>query len=95
MQVIIDGVPYVPVPAVLEPTTLAPGDSPRDLWAFLRKLRERDGLSLDDAARQIGITRQYLWYLESGKVTNPSFQVMIGLSRVYEFSLDSAAKMFG
>lgn len=41
--------------------------SPDDLGAFLRALREERGITQEQLAEDLGITRQYLHEIETGK----------------------------
>jgi len=43
--------------------------TPADLGAFLRSLREERQLTQEQLADDLGITRQYLYEIESGKPT--------------------------
>ena len=54
----------------------------RDLATIVREARERKGLSLSEAARQIGMTKAHLWQIESGGATNPTLRVAAGIRRV-------------
>ncbi|CAG9607815.1 helix-turn-helix domain-containing protein [Pseudoneobacillus rhizosphaerae] len=54
----------------------------------LRKIRLERGMSLDDAANQIGITKQYLSMVEIGVRKSVSFDIMANLSKCYNIPLD-------
>ena len=46
------------------------------LGDVIRNLRMEKGLSPGELAKQSGVSRPYLWQLESGGKTNPSFDVL-------------------
>ena len=46
------------------------------LGDVIRKLRTEKGLSPGQLAKLSGVSRPYLWQLESGGKTNPSFEVL-------------------
>jgi HTH-type transcriptional regulator/antitoxin HipB len=52
-----------------EPRTWGYVSTPADLGHLLRALREEQGLSQERLAEDLGITRQYLHELETGKPT--------------------------
>lgn len=54
----------------------------------LRKLRLERGLTLDESANQIGITKQYLSMVEKGQRKSVSFEIMTNISRCYNIPLD-------
>ena len=58
----------------------------RDLATIVREARERKGLSLSEAAHQIGMTKAHLWQIESGGATNPTMRVAAGIRRVLGIS---------
>ncbi len=84
MDVRIDGVRYVPYS----------GGYPKknaNLGETLKALRETAGLSLDKASLQAGMSKTYLWELESGSAARPSFAAIVRLSRLYGVSLEVLA----
>jgi transcriptional regulator with XRE-family HTH domain len=54
-----------------------------DLASLLLFQREQRGLSLRAAAKAIGVSNPYLSQLETGKVSNPTLDVVQRLTRVY------------
>lgn len=54
----------------------------------LRRLRKERGLTLDEAAEQTGITKQYMSMLETGQRKSASFEIMFGISKSYGVPLD-------
>ena len=86
MEVIIDGVRYMP-----EPPPLKPSSRSTTLGQRLRHLRDSRRWSLDDAATNIGISKTYLWELESGNAGDMSLRIAAGIARAYRVSLDYIA----
>lgn len=41
--------------------------SPEDLGAYLARLRSANGLTQDELAEQLGISRRYIYEIEAGK----------------------------
>jgi transcriptional regulator with XRE-family HTH domain len=58
----------------------------------LRRIRLGKGVSLEEAASHIGITRQYLSYLEKGERKSASFEITTRISEYYEVPLDYLKK---
>jgi transcriptional regulator with XRE-family HTH domain len=58
----------------------------KELGEYLRRRRERMGWSLQKAADEIGISRMYLWKLET-RGSNPSMGVLQKLAQAYGVSL--------
>ncbi len=83
MEVRIDGVRYVPVPY------LAPAQG--SLAFILRNYREINRLTLDEAAQQASVSKTYLWELERGEATDPSFAIIARLAKLYGANLESLA----
>jgi transcriptional regulator with XRE-family HTH domain len=66
-EVLIDGRRYVP--ELQQPAGVD--------WTLAEAIRmARGNLSLDKLAAMTGISKTYLWELESGKATEPSFRVV-------------------
>lgn len=53
----------------------------------LKKWREYRKLSSSDVRDKAGVSTGYLSQLETGKVTNPSFAVIVKLCRLYSVKL--------
>lgn len=53
----------------------------------LRESRERKGLSLQKLADKIGASKAHIWDLEKGRTTNPSLEILVGLSRALDVSI--------
>jgi transcriptional regulator with XRE-family HTH domain len=81
MQVEIDGITYIPR-RTYEANQLA------TLADALRMLRSG---TLDEVANAVGMSRTYLWQLEKGRATDPSFSIVVRLARHYGISLDELA----
>lgn len=58
----------------------------------LRRLRELRGLTLEEAANKILITRQYLSMLEKGQRKSASFEIMVRISLIYQVPMDYLRK---
>lgn len=58
----------------------------------LKRIRLEKKMSVQDASNLIGITKQYLNYIESGKRKNISFIIMARIAECYGVSLDYLAK---
>ncbi len=56
------------------------------LGLYLYELRSREKLSMRQLAELAGVTVYYISYLESGKRTNPSMQVMARLFKALKMS---------
>ncbi|WP_442596552.1 helix-turn-helix domain-containing protein [Neobacillus sp. D3-1R] len=54
----------------------------------LRRLRMERGMSLEQAANEIGITKQYLSMVENGHRKSVSFDIMTNIARCYQIPLD-------
>ena len=52
-----------------------------------KKLREIHNLSLDEAAKRIGITKSHLWDFEQGNSRNPTLKMIEGLATGYGVSI--------
>jgi transcriptional regulator with XRE-family HTH domain len=61
---------------------------PNVLGEELRKIRLERKMSLEEAANEIGITKQYLSMVEKGHRKSVSFDIMASLSRCYQIPLD-------
>ena len=59
----------------------------------IRLLRERRQLSQEEVAARLGMTRNKLQALESGKTVNPSAVDLIAFSEFFKVSLDSLMKV--
>ena len=53
----------------------------------LRQGRERKGLSLQKLADKIGASKAHIWDLEMGRTTNPSLEILVGISRALDVSI--------
>jgi transcriptional regulator with XRE-family HTH domain len=58
------------------------------LGEALKDIRMKRALTLEQAARKIGITRQYLSMIEKGERKSPSFENVVSISIAYGISLD-------
>jgi len=58
------------------------------IGANLRRLREREKISLFKLAIKTGITDRYLQRIEKGKHQNPSMEILIKLADFFGVSLD-------
>lgn len=58
----------------------------------LRRLRQLKGLTLQESADAMKISKQYLSMLEQGKRNRISFETAIQISLCYEVSLEHLAK---
>lgn len=74
---------------------LQPADAPwsgddeyvAEVAARCKALREAHRLSLEDAARLAGFSKNYLWEFERGRAKNPMLRLLMGLARAYGTSL--------
>lgn len=57
------------------------------LGATLRRLRFRQGESLQDVATAVGASKAHIWELEVGKSKNPSLDLLTSLADHFEISL--------
>lgn len=80
MIVEIDGIRYLPEPPAFV--------SPKTFGTALKEIRIRHDVSLDIAAEELGISKTYLWELETAHSSNPSFQLAIKISRYYSVPLE-------
>lgn len=55
----------------------------------LKELRLQKGLSLQDAADLIGISKTHFWDLETGKSKNPSYDLLEKISNKFGISISS------
>jgi len=61
---------------------------------LLERQRKQTGLSLSQAAKQIGCTKAHLHYIEKGKSTNPCALILNGMRRVYGLSAECLLDLF-
>ena len=59
-----------------------------NLGARLRRVREASGMSLREAARQLGVSPSFVSQLETGK-SQPSVATLYALSQLFDVSLDT------
>jgi transcriptional regulator with XRE-family HTH domain len=52
------------------------------------KLREKRGLTLQEAGDRAGFTKSHMWDFEQGRAVNPTIRMLLGLARAYGVSLD-------
>ncbi|GIM46513.1 hypothetical protein DNHGIG_20620 [Collibacillus ludicampi] len=55
---------------------------------YLRELRQKKGLTLDQAAEVVGCSTGYLSHIERGSKRNPSYKVIVGLAKLYGLSVE-------
>lgn len=55
----------------------------------IRNLRIKKGMSLTDLAKTSGISKSYLSFIERGKQTNPSIEVIEKISKALSVDLQS------
>jgi transcriptional regulator with XRE-family HTH domain len=51
---------------------------------YLKHAREKQSLSLSEAARLIGCTKSHLWDLEQGRSNNPTIKILAALACAYQ-----------
>jgi putative transcriptional regulator len=54
----------------------------------IRELRSRDGLTQSELAKQVGVRRETIVFLEQGKY-NPSLQLAFRISRVFDLPIEA------
>lgn len=84
MDVLIDGVRYVPAPVVPESGTLG---------EILRVRRAQLGFTLEEACQAAKISKAFLWELEQDKST-PSLRAAARLSTAYGIPLEALAACY-
>ncbi len=84
MKVEIDGVQYVPKRK--PPNT-------NMFSSALRQLREESKQTLEDVCEAVDISKTYLWEMETGAATTPSFWIVAALASHYGVSLDYFAEL--
>ncbi|WP_018130092.1 helix-turn-helix domain-containing protein [Effusibacillus pohliae] len=50
---------------------------------YLRDIRKKKGLTLDQVADIVGTTAGYLSHIERGTKRNPSYKIVLGLAKLY------------
>jgi HTH-type transcriptional regulator, competence development regulator len=70
-------------------------DEINELGKFLRTIRERKSLSLRAVERQSGVSNAYLSQIESGKINQPSPNILHKLSEIYEVPYNDLLKLAG
>jgi len=55
----------------------------------IKELRLKKGVSLQEMADAIGISKAHLWDLESGKSKNPSMELLMKISAYFNVSISS------
>lgn len=63
------------------------------LGPFIKRAREGKELSLSAAARAVGCTKSHLWDLEQGRSTNPTIQILAGLSKALGIEIGKLARV--
>jgi putative transcriptional regulator len=53
----------------------------------IKELRARDGLTQDELARQVGVRRETIVFLERGKY-NPSLKLAYDIAKVFSLSIE-------
>lgn len=53
----------------------------------IKELRARDGLTQDELARQVGVRRETIVFLEKGKY-NPSLKLAYDIARVFGLPIE-------
>ena len=53
----------------------------------IKELRARDGLTQDELARQVGVRRETIVFLEKGKY-NPSLKLAHDIARVFQIAIE-------
>jgi transcriptional regulator with XRE-family HTH domain len=84
LKVEIDGVEFVPRRKVRKPGLFS---------SALREMREDTEESLERVAEIVGVSKTYLWELESGASNSPSFWIVAELAAHYGVSLDYLAEL--
>src|SRR5262245_50686129 len=51
-------------------------------------MREKRGLSLEEAGERAGFTKSHMWEFEQGRASNPTIRMLLGLARAYGVSLE-------
>ncbi len=80
----IDGVQYVAKSRGIASTDTTLGE-------VLASLRKASRYNLDEASQKSSISRTYLWELESGNATDPSFAIIVRLAKLYGVDLEGLA----
>lgn len=57
------------------------------LGARLKQLRMKNGLSLQQVADAVGVSKAHIWDLETGKSANPGMELLTALAAHYETSV--------
>lgn len=65
--VVLKSAPLRPAKSTPEPETTSVTGLPAALADRIAALRKREGLSLDDVAGELGVSRQAVWYWETGR----------------------------
>lgn len=86
MEVLINGCRYLPAFRLDRKSTPCP------LGEALKTYRMVAGLSLTEASTQAHISKTYLWEIEAGKATDPSFAIVARLAKVYGVDLNLLAE---
>ena len=53
----------------------------------IKELRARDGLTQDELARQVGVRRETIVFLEKGKY-NPSLKLAYDIARIFNLPIE-------
>ena len=84
-RIVVDGVEYAP-------DSPGGGDRPPPLGSLLSARRKDLGMSLSVASKKAGISKAYLWALESGKMTDPGLRVAASIADVLGIPLKLLAR---
>ena len=72
---------------------MKPLESLPPLGQHIRKYRKANRWTLSAFARQHGISKAYLWELESGSLTNPTLEIMMKIAAATETTLARVATL--
>jgi transcriptional regulator with XRE-family HTH domain len=70
-------------------------DEKNVLGSFLRAARDQKQLSLRGVEQEIGISNAYLSQIESGKIKQPSPNILFKLCKLYEISYSAVMHLAG
>jgi len=61
--------------------------------SYIRHARERNDLSLSEAAARVGCTKSHLWDLEQGRSDNPTIKTLTGIAQAFGESLSYLSEL--
>jgi transcriptional regulator with XRE-family HTH domain len=53
----------------------------------MKELRLKKGMSLQDVAEEVGVSKAHIWDLETGRSKNPSMELVVNIAKCFGVSV--------